>query len=96
MIKPSDIKQLARLVHLDLTSSEIERLSQDEAEVLSYVDRLKQMNLEQISIKDDRPQIKLREDRPVRFDRAGELIASFPQTKGRFLKVPFVFEDQDG
>jgi Asp-tRNA(Asn)/Glu-tRNA(Gln) amidotransferase C subunit len=54
------------------------------------------MNLEQISIKDDRPQIKLREDRPVRFDRAGELIASFPQTEGRFLKVPFVFEDQDG
>lgn len=96
MIKPSDIKQLARLVNLDLAPSEIERLSRDEAEVLDYVDRLKQMNLRQVSIKDDRPRIKLREDRPVRFDRTGELIASFPRTEGRFLKVPFVFEDQDG
>lgn len=96
MIKPSDIKQLARLVHLDLTSSEIERLSRDEAEILDYIDRLRQMNLEQISIKDDRSQVKLREDRPVRFGRVGALIASFPQTEGRFLKVPFVFEDQDG
>lgn len=96
MIKSSEIKQLAQLVHLHLTPSEIARLSKDGAQILDYVDNLKELSLNNISVEDDRPRVKLREDRPTRFDRVGELISAFPQKEGRFLKVPFVFEQQDG
>ncbi|HQO27682.1 MAG TPA: Asp-tRNA(Asn)/Glu-tRNA(Gln) amidotransferase subunit GatC [Candidatus Pacearchaeota archaeon] len=96
MIEFSEIKQLAPLVHLRLTPSEVERLSKDGAQILDYVDRLKELSVDNISIEDDRPRVKLREDRPVRFDRVGELIAAFPRKEGRFLKVPFVFEEQNG
>ncbi len=90
-IEHREIEQLAELVCLRLTPAEIDRMSQDEARILDYVNHLRELNVEHIPLSDDRRRTTLRPDKPVSFEGTGELLSAFPLKQGRHLKVPFVF-----
>ncbi len=95
MISRQDIKQLANLACLHLSDDEVDKMSQDEARILDYVDRLRQLALDNIRPESVRPPRNLRSDEVFSFMNVGNLINAFPRKEGRFLRIPFVFDNQN-
>jgi aspartyl/glutamyl-tRNA(Asn/Gln) amidotransferase C subunit len=93
VINQEEIKKLSSLVRLDLTSEEIKKMGQDEAKILDYVDQLKSLDIDKVSLLNDRFTANLRADEPSIFNLNESLINSFSLKQGRFLKAPLVFED---
>ena len=95
MIKKQEIIELAGLACLYLEAQEIDRISKDAAVILDYINRLNDLNLDSIVIEDKRPSIDLRPDIASPFQDTQSLLDAFPLSQNRFLKVPFVFEQND-
>lgn len=96
MINQREIDRLAELAYLRLSKAELARMSRDETDVLDYVDRLKELKVDHIALVDERRRADLRPDRPIPFQDKDRLLDSFSARQGRFLKVPFVFGEQNG
>jgi aspartyl/glutamyl-tRNA(Asn/Gln) amidotransferase C subunit len=95
MINKEEINKLADLVRLSLSAEEAEQIGQDEALILDYIDRLKELNLESIKAEEIKTEAFLRADKPLSFSDANLLRDAFPSIQERLLKVPFIFEKND-
>jgi aspartyl-tRNA(Asn)/glutamyl-tRNA(Gln) amidotransferase subunit C len=93
------IEYLANLARLELTAEEKERYAGQLSVIFEYIDQLSEVNT------DDVPETSqvtglldvIREDVAVPCDNETheKLIASFPETQGRLLKVKAVFKAQE-
>lgn len=93
----SDIKKIAQLARLELTDSEEEQYARELSGVLDYITILNEVNT------DDVPETcqvtglvdVTRADSPIIPDEAltHTLIAQFPESTARLLKVKAVFEN---
>ena len=95
MINKQEIIELAGLVCLYMEAQEIDRISKDAAVILDYINRLNDLNLDSIAVEDKRASIDLRPDIVSSFQDTQSLLNAFPLSQNRFLKVPFVFEQND-
>jgi len=100
MITKEQILHLAELARLKLNEDEFEKLTEDLNKILSYVEKIRELNL-----KDVEPLINIIEKLPLREDellneeekrkieeiREG-IIKNFPQREGSYLKVPKILE----
>jgi len=100
MITKEQILHLAELARLKLKDDEIEKLTQDLNKILSYVEKIQELNL-----KDIEPLTNILERLPLREDEIlGEeerklieeirekIIKNFPKKEGSYLKVPKILE----
>ncbi len=94
MIEKNDIEHIAELSRINLTAEEKEKFQKDIDEILSYVEKLKQLNLDDIEPmshligKDS----TLREDYSEDSDSRDAIINLFPEKEKKFLKVKSILQ----
>ncbi len=94
MIEKNDIEHIADLSRINLTDAEKEKFQKDIDEILIYVEKLKQLNLDDIEPmnhligKDS----TLREDYSEDSDSRDAIIELFPEKEKNFLKVKSILQ----
>ncbi len=90
-----DLKHIARLSRLHLTDEEIRYFQTQVAQILAFVDKLKE-----VDVKDVEPtshplalQNVFREDTVVPSLAIEEFLKKSPRARGRFFEVPKIIED---
>jgi aspartyl-tRNA(Asn)/glutamyl-tRNA(Gln) amidotransferase subunit C len=92
MITKEQIEHLAKLARLKLSEDEIEKLSQDLTKILAYVEKINELNLENIEpLTNILEKLDLREDEPESKDNSA-IINNFPEKEDNYLKVPKILE----
>jgi aspartyl-tRNA(Asn)/glutamyl-tRNA(Gln) amidotransferase subunit C len=100
MITKEQILHLAELARLKLTDDEIEKLTEDLNKILSYVEKIQELNLKDIEpLTNILERLPLREDeilgeeeRKIIEEIREKIIKNFPQKEGSYLKVPKILE----
>jgi aspartyl-tRNA(Asn)/glutamyl-tRNA(Gln) amidotransferase subunit C len=100
MINKEQVLHLAKLARIQLKDDEIEKLIQDLNKILNYVEKIQELDLENIE-----PLINIVEKLPLRKDNIlseeeieelneirERIIKNFPQKEGSYLKVPKILE----
>jgi aspartyl-tRNA(Asn)/glutamyl-tRNA(Gln) amidotransferase subunit C len=100
MITKEQILHLAELARLKIGDDEIEKLTQDLNKILSYVEKIQELNLkdiepltnilERLPLRED--EILSEEERKIIEEIREKIIKNFPQKKGSHLKVPKILE----
>jgi aspartyl-tRNA(Asn)/glutamyl-tRNA(Gln) amidotransferase subunit C len=100
MITKEQILHLAELARLKLRDDEIEKLTQDLNKILSYVEKIQELNLkdvepltniiERLPLRED--EILSEEERKIIEEIREKIIENFPQKEGNYLKVPKILE----
>ncbi|MFO7882185.1 MAG: Asp-tRNA(Asn)/Glu-tRNA(Gln) amidotransferase subunit GatC [Kosmotogaceae bacterium] len=87
------LKHLQELSQLNLEKDEKEFLKKDISKILAYIEQLKEVDLENIEqqITPNESNLKLRKDVPEDFEDKGQLTELFPDSEGRYLKVPKIY-----
>lgn len=85
-----DVEYVARLARLKLTSAEIELLGKQLGDILSYIDKLKEVDVEGILPTSHALLLKniFREDKITPSLDCQEVLGNAPGKKGDFFKVP--------
>jgi len=92
MIAKNQIEHLAKLARLKLSEDEIEKLSQDLSKILAYVEKINELNLENVEpLTNILEKLDLREDEPESKDNS-TIISNFPEKEDNYLKVPKILE----
>jgi aspartyl-tRNA(Asn)/glutamyl-tRNA(Gln) amidotransferase subunit C len=101
-ITREDVLRVAELAHLELSEAEIETFSRQLDSILSYSDKLNEVEtagiepLAQVAPPGtaDTPfaGTPLREDTPVRCDVLGEVLSGAPDPRPPYFRVPRVIE----
>jgi aspartyl-tRNA(Asn)/glutamyl-tRNA(Gln) amidotransferase subunit C len=102
-ITREDVLRVAELAHLDLTEAEIETFSRQLDSILSYVEKLNELDTKKVepmaqvappaaSLQGVAPGTPLREDKPVRCDVIGDVLAGAPDASPPYFRVPRVIE----
>ncbi|MDD5639749.1 MAG: Asp-tRNA(Asn)/Glu-tRNA(Gln) amidotransferase subunit GatC [Candidatus Pacebacteria bacterium] len=88
MISEKEIKDIAKLAYLNISEQEIEKLRKDFSSILEYVDKLKEVDISEISETANLSKTENveREDIAKRFD-SKLLIETMPKQKNRYLEV---------
>ena len=95
MISRQDVEHVARLARLALTDAEIERMREQLAAILAYIDTLRALDTAGVEptshavplvnvMRDDEPRPCLPQD---------EALANAPDRSGEFFRVPRIIED---
>lgn len=98
IVDKKSLEHLAELAKIELKEEEEEKLLEDLGKILGYFEELKEINTENVEpmTGGTMEQNVLRNDADnIRKEinaEAEELVKAFPEKKGRFLKVPPVFE----
>ena len=97
MISREDIKKLAELARIHLTEKEEKALEKDLQSILSYVEKLKEVDVSGVPEMTHAVEAKnvFREDEPDNPPAGGEdilLTEQFPEEERGYLKVKGVFE----
>jgi aspartyl-tRNA(Asn)/glutamyl-tRNA(Gln) amidotransferase subunit C len=100
MINKEQVLHLAKLARIQLKDDEIEKLIQDLNKILNYVEKIQELDLENIE-----PLVNIVEKLPLRKDNILSeeeieelneireiIIKNFPQKEGNYLKVPKILE----
>jgi len=86
------IDKISGLAHLEFGEEEKEKIRQDLEQILTFVDKLKELdteNVEPLVYLSDKRDI-LREDRMIPTISIDEALLNAPEKSGRFFKVPKV------
>ncbi|MCK9393439.1 MAG: Asp-tRNA(Asn)/Glu-tRNA(Gln) amidotransferase subunit GatC [Candidatus Paceibacterota bacterium] len=88
MISEKEIKSIAKLAYLNISEQEIEKLRKDFSSILEYVDKLKEVDIPEISETANLSKTENveREDIAKRFDTK-LLIDAMPKQKNGYLEV---------
>lgn len=97
-ITREDVLYVAQLAHLELTEEEVEKFRAQLDGILSYIDKLKELNVSgvepmaQILEAHAAPEATLRDDvvRPCEVSQA--ILQQAPQAKAPYFRVPKVIE----
>ncbi len=94
MITPEDIKKLAELARIHLTEKEEKSLEKDLKSILSYVEKLKEVDVSGVHEMTHAVAAKnvFRGDEPGEEDDGTLLTEQFPEEERGYLKVKGVFE----
>ncbi len=87
------LKHLQELSKLNLETDEKEFLKRDISKILAYIEQLKEVDLGDIDqeITPIEDNLELRKDETIDFDRKEQIIELFPDSEGRYLKVPKIY-----
>ncbi|HLK85168.1 MAG TPA: Asp-tRNA(Asn)/Glu-tRNA(Gln) amidotransferase subunit GatC [Candidatus Binataceae bacterium] len=93
-ISLEQVRHVARLARLALTPAEEQRLQIEMSEMLDYVDKLNQLNTEDVgpTAQVGEPGITTREDEVTNPSAADAMLANAPARDGFFFKVPKIIE----
>jgi aspartyl-tRNA(Asn)/glutamyl-tRNA(Gln) amidotransferase subunit C len=102
-ITREDVLRVAELAHLDLTEAEIEMFSRQLDSILSYVDKLNELDTSNVQpMAQVTPPAAagqgatagtpLREDKPAPCDIIGDVLAGAPDAAPPYFRVPRVIE----
>ena len=88
------VARIAKLARLEITESDLEVMSQELSQILSWIEQLKEGNIEGFEpmtsvVKMD---LKVREDVVTDGDQADDIVANAPERKDHFFVVPKVIE----
>jgi aspartyl-tRNA(Asn)/glutamyl-tRNA(Gln) amidotransferase subunit C len=94
MINKQEVKKIAKLARLELTDKEVEKMEGELSKVLDYIDKLKEVDIEEIGQKDRFLNLEnvFREDE-VKNDlmmKNEELLSLSPEEEQGYLKVKSV------
>jgi aspartyl-tRNA(Asn)/glutamyl-tRNA(Gln) amidotransferase subunit C len=100
MLNKEQVLHLAKLARIQLKDDEIEKLIQDLNKILNYVEKIQELDLENIE-----PLVNIVEKIPLRKDNIlseeeieelneirEKIIKNFPQKEENYLKVPKILE----
>lgn len=92
-ITQETVEQVARLARLELSTDEVNRYQQDLANILTLVDQLNQLNLDEVSIGMtlNQPTV-LRPDIAESAFSRDDLLKNAPQEEEGFFRVPQILE----
>jgi len=95
MIGRADVDAVARLARLHLTDDESERLREQLSAILSYIDKLRALDTEQVEPTSHAvPLVNvMRDDAPEPCFPVEEMLANAPNREGDFFRVPRIIED---
>jgi aspartyl-tRNA(Asn)/glutamyl-tRNA(Gln) amidotransferase subunit C len=98
-VSVDDVRRVAELASLELTAEEETRMLRDLNAILGHVSQLNELDtsavvpMAQVSeVIGDTPQNVLRHDQRAPCLDRGRVMASAPETDGKFFKVPKVIE----
>ena len=96
-IARKDVEYVAELAHLELTSVEIERMQRQLDSILTYIEKLNEIDTSQVEpmaqvLAQSHPETAVRDDaRQGGLDRQ-EALAAAPDADSTFVRVPKVIE----
>lgn len=92
MIDKERIKHLAKLAKLKLSEEEVDKLTEDLKNILNYVEKINELELEEIEpLINLLEGLELREDQKANFN-SSEIANQFPEKENNYLKVPKILE----
>ncbi len=92
MITKEQIEHLAKLARLKLNEEEIVKLTKELTEILNYVEKINELNLDNLpALTNILENLKLRNDKTQDFS-SQEIIKNFPEKERGYLKVPKILE----
>ncbi len=93
-ITKDTVKHVAHLARIDLTPNELEKLSQELHEILDFIDKLKTVEIKEITPTSHILPINnvLRDDSPAESLSNKKALENAPQKQGNFFAVPKVIE----
>ena len=88
MISEKDIRDIAKLAHLEIKDEEIEKLRNDFSSILDYVNKLKEIDTAEITETANLSQVSNieRADDAHRFDK-DLLVQAMPKNRNDYLEV---------
>ncbi|HJU11889.1 MAG TPA: Asp-tRNA(Asn)/Glu-tRNA(Gln) amidotransferase subunit GatC [Candidatus Binataceae bacterium] len=88
------VRHVARLARLELSPAEEESLQSDLSAILAYVDKLNQLNTDDIepTYQVGEAGTPMREDEVTNRPAPEEMLANAPSLSGNFFKVPKIIE----
>jgi aspartyl-tRNA(Asn)/glutamyl-tRNA(Gln) amidotransferase subunit C len=81
-----EIDHIAKLAKLSLSKSEKKELEKDFKKILEFVEKLKEVDIEKVKVKDTLLKNVLRKDE-IKIQDPSSLLKLFPKTKKGYLKV---------
>lgn len=95
MISKKDVQNIAKLARLSLSEKEIEKYQEEISEILDYIEKLKEVNVENVKAMSHPIEVEnvLRNDKEKREDseRIKKLLDLMPETKNGYLKTKPIF-----
>jgi len=93
-IDKNTVKYVAHLARIELSAKELETLSGQLSDILGFIDKLRQINIENISPTSHILPINnvLRLDKPGESLSSNKALENAPQREGNFFVVPKVIE----
>jgi aspartyl-tRNA(Asn)/glutamyl-tRNA(Gln) amidotransferase subunit C len=93
MISKEQIKYIAKLSRIKTTSEEIDSLEKDLSDILNYVNKLQELNTDNVELMSESTHIKniTRDDEAKKTDNQKDIIDIFPEKEKNFLKVKPIF-----
>lgn len=90
-----EVEHVARLARLDLSEPEKERMRSQLDAILTYIDKLRQLNTEGVEPTSHAiPMVNvMREDEVRPCLPAGEMLANAPEREREFFRVPKIIEE---
>ena len=97
MLKEKDVLRVAKLAKLEVKDAELERLTKDFNNILTYVDQLKSLDVEDLTplIHVNEDSNIFREDSVSAHESPEKLLENAPDLEERFIRVPLVFNTSD-
>jgi aspartyl-tRNA(Asn)/glutamyl-tRNA(Gln) amidotransferase subunit C len=88
MISEEEVKNIAKLSYLKISEEELKKFQNDFSAILDYVNKLKELNVENIEETANLSHVKnvFREDKEVFYGNE-ELIRSMPHSRNNYLEV---------
>jgi aspartyl-tRNA(Asn)/glutamyl-tRNA(Gln) amidotransferase subunit C len=88
------VRHVARLARLELSAAEEQSLQSDLSSILAYVDKLNQLNTEEVepTAQVGEPGTPMRDDKITNRPAPEEMLANAPARSRRFFKVPKIIE----
>jgi len=81
-----EIDHIAKLAKLSLSKSEKKELEKDFKKILGFVEKLKEVDIEKVKVKDTLLKNVLRKDE-IKIQDPSSLLKLFPKTKKGYLEV---------
>jgi len=93
-ISKDDVKHVARLARLRLTEEEKEKFGKQLNQILAYVEKLNELNIENVEPTSHVVPLTnvLRKDEVKPSLSEEEALANAPERKGKYFKVPKIIE----
>jgi len=94
-IQKKDVEYVAHLSRLKIPANQITRFTRQLADIISYIDKLKEVNIDKTPATSHPLPLKniFRKDEVKKSLNPDEAISNAPEKKDKFFKVPKVIEE---